>query len=50
MDPHAPFSYGNCLVHISQIAALVEHAEPVLEVGQPRIGTVQEAIGKPWPS
>jgi acyl-CoA hydrolase len=33
-------------VHISQIAALVESGEPVLEVGLPKIGPVQEAIGK----
>jgi acyl-CoA hydrolase len=33
-------------VHISQVAALVESSEPVLEVGLPKIGPVQEAIGK----
>ena len=41
-----PFAYGNCHVHISQVSALVESDEPVLEVGLPKIGPVQEAIGK----
>ncbi|BCO27899.1 butanoate coenzyme A-transferase [Rhodoferax lithotrophicus] len=46
VNPHVPFAYGNCHVHISQVAALVESSEPVLEVGLPKIGPVQEAIGK----
>jgi acyl-CoA hydrolase len=46
VNPNVPFAYGNCLVHISQVAALVESSEPVLEVGLPKIGPVQVAIGK----
>ena len=46
VNPNVPFAYGNCHVHISQVAALVESAEPVFEVGLPKIGPVQEAIGK----
>jgi acyl-CoA hydrolase len=46
VNPHVPFAYGNCHLHISQVAALVENDEPVLEVGLPKIGPVQEAIGK----
>jgi acyl-CoA hydrolase len=46
VNPNVPFAYGNCHVHISQVAALVESTEPVLEVGLPKIGPVQEAIGK----
>ena len=46
VNPHVPFAYGNCHVHISQVAALVESSEPVLEVGLPKIGPVQEAIAK----
>lgn len=46
VNPHVPFAYGNCHVHISQVSALVESSEPVLEVGLPKIGPVQEAIGK----
>lgn len=46
VNPNVPFAYGNCLVHISQVTALVESTEPVFEVGLPAIGPVQEAIGK----
>lgn len=46
VNPHVPFAYGNCLVHISQVTALVESDAPVMEVGLPTIGPVQQAIGK----
>ena len=46
VNPNVPFAYGNFHVHISQVAALVESSDPVLEVGLPKIGPVQEAIGK----
>ncbi len=46
VNPNVPFALGNCKVHVSQVAALVESEEPVLEVGLPKIGIVQEAIGK----
>ena len=46
VNPNVPFALGNCHVHISQVSALVESSEPVFEVGLPKIGPVQEAIGK----
>ena len=46
VNPNVPFAYGNCHVHISQVTALVESTEPVMEVGLPKIGPVQTAIGK----
>lgn len=46
VNPNVPFAHGNCHVHISQVSALVESSEPVLEVGLPKIGPVQQAIGK----
>lgn len=46
VNPNVPFAYGNCYVHISQVAALTESEDPILEVGLPKIGPVQEAIGK----
>lgn len=46
VNPNVPFANGNCHVHVSQIAALIESEDPVLEVGLPKIGPVQEAIGK----
>ena len=46
VNPNVPFAFGNCRVHISQVAALTESEAPVFEVGLPKIGPVQEAIGK----
>ena len=46
VNPNVPFACGNCHVHISQVAALVESSDPVLEVGLPKIGPVQEAIAR----
>ena len=46
VNPNVPYAHGNCHVHISQVTALVESSDPVLEVGLPKIGPVQEAIGK----
>ncbi|MBK7616136.1 MAG: acetyl-CoA hydrolase/transferase family protein [Vitreoscilla sp.] len=46
VNPNVPYAHGNCKLHISQVAALVESSEPVLEVGLPKIGPVQEAIGR----
>ena len=46
VNPNVPFTHGQCHVHISQVTALVESGEPILEVGLPKIGPVQEAIGK----
>lgn len=45
VNPNAPFAYGNNLVHISQVTAIVEDNSPIYEVGLPAIGPVQEAIG-----
>jgi len=46
VNPNVPFTHGQCHVHISQVTALVESEDPILEVGLPHIGTVQEAIGQ----
>lgn len=46
VNPNVPFTHGQCHVHISQVTALVESSEPILEVGLPQIGPVQVAIGK----
>ena len=45
-NPHVPFAHGQCHVHISQVTAVVESADAVMEVGLPVIGPVQVAIGK----
>ncbi len=46
VNPNVPFANGNCHIHISQITALIENDDPIIEVGLPKIGPVQEAIGK----
>ncbi|MBP8286203.1 MAG: acetyl-CoA hydrolase/transferase family protein [Rhodoferax sp.] len=46
VNPQVPFANGNCHVHISQVAAVVEDSQPVMEVGLPKIGPVQQAIGR----
>jgi acyl-CoA hydrolase len=46
VNPNVPFAHGHCHIHISQVSALVESSDPILEVGLPSIGPVQEAIGK----
>jgi len=46
VNPNVPFANGNCHIHISQVTALTESSDAVLEVGLPKIGPVQEAIGK----
>ena len=47
---NVPFANGDCHIHVSQVTALVESDEPVLEVGLPKIGPVQEAIGNTSPN
>ncbi len=46
VNPNVPFANGNCHIHISQVTALTESDAPILEVGLPAIGPVQEAIGR----
>ena len=46
VNPNVPFANGNCHIHISQVAALTESTDAIFEVGLPKIGPVQEAIGK----
>ena len=45
VNPNVPFANGACHVHVSQVTALTESSDPLLEVGLPKIGPVQEAIG-----
>ena len=46
VNPHVPFAFGQCHIHVSQVAALVEDETPITEVGLPTIGPVQQTIGK----
>ena len=46
VNPNVPYCFGSNRVHISQVTALIESEDPIAEVGLPKIGPVQEAIGK----
>ena len=46
VNPNVPFANGDCHIHISQVTALTESDDPILEVGLPKIGPVQEMIGR----
>lgn len=46
VNPNVPFAFGECHIHLSQVTALVETDTPLLEVGLPTIGPIEEAIGK----
>lgn len=44
VNPAVPYTFGDCHIHIDQVTALVEDDRPLMEVGLPTIGPVQEAI------
>jgi acyl-CoA hydrolase len=46
VNPNVPFANGDCHIHISHVTAVTESANPIFEVGLPKIGPVQEAIGR----
>lgn len=46
VNPGVPFAFGTNQIHISQVAAIVEDATPVTEVGLPQIGPIQKEIGR----
>lgn len=46
VNPHVPYTFGDCHVHIDQVTAVVEDDRPLTAVGLPEIGPVQQAIGK----
>jgi acyl-CoA hydrolase len=46
VNAQVPFCFGDCHVHISQVAALVESDDPVIELAHATIGPVELAIGR----
>lgn len=44
VNPNVPYAYGECKIHISQVAALVESEDPLLEVPLPKVGPLEEKI------
>jgi acyl-CoA hydrolase len=46
VNPNVPYAHGNCHVHVTKVTAIVESSDPVFEVALPKVGPVQQAIGK----
>jgi len=45
VNPHMPRVFGDCRVHVSQVAAVVEHSAPLLEAGKAPQQLQDVAIG-----
>ena len=41
-----PYTYGATVIPVSEIDAFVEHDEPLIELGKPKIGDVEKSIGE----
>jgi 4-hydroxybutyrate CoA-transferase len=46
VNPNMPRTHGDAFIHVSQIDHVVESEQPIIELPPPRIGPVEEAIGK----
>jgi acyl-CoA hydrolase len=45
VNPQVPFTFGDCHVHVSQVARLTESEDALFELPAPPIGEVELAIG-----
>ncbi|MGI5912339.1 MAG: acetyl-CoA hydrolase/transferase family protein [Syntrophomonadaceae bacterium] len=46
VNPNVPYVYGNCLVHISQVSALIEGNTPMRDVKMPEPGEVERTMAQ----
>ena len=46
VNPNMPRTHGDSFIHVAEIDFIVESEQPILELQPPRIGPVEEAIGK----
>ncbi len=46
VNPNMPRTHGDSFIHVSDIDYVVESEQPIIELPPPRIGPVEEAIGK----
>ncbi len=46
VNPNMPRTHGDSFIHVSDIDHIVESEQPIIELAPPRIGPVEEAIGK----
>ena len=46
VNPNMPRTHGDSFIHVSEIDVIVESEQPIIELQPPKIGPVEEAIGK----
>lgn len=46
VNPQVPFCFGDCHVHVSQVTALVERGDRLVELPHPPLGPVELGIGR----
>ncbi|NLT92773.1 MAG: acetyl-CoA hydrolase/transferase family protein [Actinobacteria bacterium] len=46
VNPNMPRTHGDSFIHLNQIDTIVESDQPIIELPPPRIGPVEEAIGR----
>jgi 4-hydroxybutyrate CoA-transferase len=46
VNPNMPRTHGDSFIHVSKIDVVVESEQPIIELPPPKIGPVEEAIGK----
>lgn len=46
VNPNMPRTHGDSFIHVSEIDLVVESEQPIIELPPPKIGPVEEAIGK----
>ncbi len=46
VNPNMPRTHGDAFIHVSEIDIAVESDQPIIELQPPRIGPIEEAIGR----
>jgi 4-hydroxybutyrate CoA-transferase len=46
VNPNMPRTHGDAFIHVGDLDLIVESEQPIIELPPPRIGPVEEAIGK----
>ncbi len=44
INPNVPYAYGNNLLHVSQVTAVVEDDRPLYEIKPPKVGRIEEEM------
>lgn len=46
VNKNMPWTYGATVLNLDEIDVFVEHDEPIIELGKPKIGEIEKMIGK----